>query len=341
MKSRLGQTRLAALILALSATVTIGRVQAGPLQSVIDHLTGQASASQAGAAAQARCYGRYLVWRDALVDAIRATDAWPTAAPDTEFNKMQASFVAVLIADRGLTARVSPDLDETGLPADVRAAVDRGVQEAKARLATASAGGAPLQILELQTGPDAMARAQAAIDAAFAPLKTPCARLLAARPPHRAQPPVTLARDDLTPAPASPIAPGAGDDTSNVLASWDGPRWIQVGVSDHANTTGLSERTETIASRGRARQIALVGPFASLPDVRAFCDRLAARGGACVVQLPGGLRAALARRRLHHDTAPVRAADPHSPATRPPQLTLASNQKSPVLAAGLRGRLLQ
>ena len=71
-----------------------------------------------------------VAWRDALYGTIQQTDSWLTSTePVAEFERMQASFVASLATERGVSLRFSPDLDETALPADIRAAYDRGVQD--------------------------------------------------------------------------------------------------------------------------------------------------------------------------------------------------------------------
>jgi len=359
-RSSAGLARLAASIFALSATVMLGRAEAGPLQAMIDHITGRASTSPPSAVAEARCYGRYVVWRDAIGEAIQATNAWPSAQPANEFYKMQASFVAVLSAERGVAPRISPDLNEADLPADVRLAFEQGVTEAKAKLGGAGARGAPLEASDGRAGSEAMAKAQAAIDGAFAPLRVQCARQVDVHPLRRPSPPRTVARDNVTPTPttmpAAAVAPGADDAVPGVLAAWDRPKWIQVGVFDRADasgaqlhgfrsglsrqTAGLSERTEAVRSRGKVQHIAFVGPFSNLPQARAFCDRLTARGGACVVQPPTA-PAAMKGRPSPHDGAQTRVADRSVPPARPSRATLISNPGLSATDAGLRGRVVQ
>jgi hypothetical protein len=323
---------------------------AGPLQSVIDHVTGHKAKPPVispppaiAATTQARCYGRYVALRDALADAIRNTNAWPSAEPAAEFDKIQASFAAQLTAERSVTFRPPPDFDETSLPVDIRAAYDRGADEAKARLSTAS----DLRAGPGATGPERMAQLQSGIETAFAPLRTPCVKMIEARRLRRAPTGVMPVHNDQgAPNPAVAAAQGGGDETPDGLAEgWDGREWIQIGVFNRADESGqsltafreryakeaqgLSEKTEDVSRGGKVTHIALVGPFASAADARAFCARLTARGETCSVRKPPG--AAKKPHRVH--TAPRHGAQPLA------KPLLVANQNAQGPGAALRGRM--
>jgi hypothetical protein len=332
--------------------VAATQAHAYPFHSVIDRMTGRAPPPPAAApldtVAQAHCYGRYVAWRDTLADAIQSTNAWPTSGePVAEFDKIQAAFVASAATERGVSVRLSPDLDETALPADIRIAYDRGAQEAKTRLAGAVSRAG--QADPADPGPERMAHLQAALDSAFAPMRAPCVHILDPRRGRHGAPQITPVRDE--PAAIEPAPDGAA---ASMGDGWDGPEWIQIGVFDHASasgeqldafrarwsreTVGLSEKTEAVSHDGKVLHVALVGPFVHPADARAFCAKLAARGDACTVHLTNAATRGKARRKA----SPVRAAARHAPHAAAPHVVLISNPSANLARDhGLRGRLAQ
>ncbi len=357
------------MLAALAACLlSVGQTQASPKSSTADRARLVATSS----VAQARCYGRYVAWRDALYGTIQQTDSWLTSSePVAEFDRMQASFVASLSNERGMTVRFSPDLDETALPADIRGAYDRGVQETSAELAAASVHARESQALDDPARPadQRMAKLQAAIDDTFAGLRAPCARLVDKR-----RVVLTPTRDELKPVVATPPQLTGADSAAGLSADWPASQWLQVGVFQRDDpsgatlrslqsqmpdeTTGLSERTEAVDHDGEVQHIALVGPFVSASQAQSFCDKLKANGGACSIRLTSTLvapkkpsvAAKPARTRLSaarvaaHGAAPARRvlaqAAAHRPAPGPlVRTSLSSHQSSQDLRAGLRGRL--
>jgi hypothetical protein len=365
---RRGWVSLAALVACLFGA---GVAQASPRTSNAD----RSRFIDTSSVAQARCYGRYVAWRDALYGTIQQTDSWLSSAePVAEFDLMQASFVAQLSNERGVTLRFSPDLDETALPADIRAAYDRGLQETGAlfesqsfrdRQARAAADTA-------QPGADRMAGLQAVIDDSFSGLRAPCTRLIEKRrmarpaePPTRDQPKIVSASAPtaLAPQPDDPGAAGLSPD-------WPASQWLQIGVfqrgdasSDSfralqsqmpAETAGLSERTEAVKRFGRVQHIALVGPFISPAQAQSFCDKLKAKGGDCSIRLTNTLgpqkkppawmklvkaRASMARLHGLAHRSLAQASPRHAPAEPLERASLSARLQ--VVQAGLRGRLTE
>ena len=371
---RRGCASLAALVACLFG---VARAEASPRSIAAD----RARLVEASSVAQARCYGRYVAWRDALYGTIQQTDSWLTSTePVAEFERMQASFVTSLANERGVTLRFSPDLDETALPADIRAAYDRGVQETGAQFGSAAFRARQTQALGDAAKPAAerMARLQTAIDDSFASLRAPCARLTDKRRVVRAS--VLPARDDPKPALVAstpPSPPAAEDAAAGLSADWPASQWLQIGVfqRDDASgqtlhtlrsqmpteTAGLSERTEAVDHDGQVRHIALVGPFVSPAQAQAFCDKLKAKGGDCSIRLTRTLGTPSKRPAPGVKLAKARAPSAHGPgghgpaprrmlaqagAHRPPpsplvQASLQPHQGLQAFQAGLRGRLTE
>jgi hypothetical protein len=368
MPMRFDRRGCASLVALVACLLSVGQAQASPKSSAAD----RARLVAASSVAQARCYGRYVAWRDALFGTIQQTDSWLTSTePVAEFDRMQASFVASLSNERGMTLRFSPDLDETALPADIRSAYDRGVQETGAELDAASFHARKSQALDDPARPAAqrMAKLQAAIDDSFAGLRAPCERLVDKRrvvlAPARDEPKRVVA--------AAPPPPAAEDAAAGLSANWPASQWLQVGVfqrDDPAGetlrslqsqmpdeTTGLSERTEAVDHGGEVQHIALVGPFISGPQAQTFCDKLKAKGGTCSIRLTStlgaprkpsaGAKLAKARvsgaRAAAHAPAPAHRvlaqATPRRPLPGP--LVRASLSSHQSLQAGLRGRLTE
>jgi len=350
----------------------MGRAQASPRAGNAD----RSRLIDTSSVAQARCYGRYVAWRDALYGTIQQTDSWLTSSePVAEFERMQASFITQLSNERGVTLRFSPDLDETALPADVRAAYDRGMQETGAMFDSptfhqrqAKAASDPGQ-----TGAQRMAGLQATVDETFAGLRAPCTRLMDKRRLARASEP--LARDEpkavLASAPTSPAAPNGDPGAAGLSPDWPASQWLQVGVFQrddasgqtlHAlrsqmptETAGLSERIEAVNRDGQVQHIALVGPFVSPTQAQAFCDKLKAKGGDCSIRLTSTLptpkkspptaklakaRAVVARGRSAGPRRVVAQAAPRRSAAEP-MIKASLSARLQGVQAGLRGRLTE
>lgn len=376
-----GPLGLLALAIVMSTPMMLGQAWASPWQSVIQHLTGHAPGPPPGVIAQARCYGRYLAWRDALSDAIQTTNAWPTSAePVNEFEKMQASFTADLADERGLVVRAAPDIDETGLPRDIRVALDRGLQESKARLAAASARAEriPARDDATHSGGEQMAKLQSAMEGAFAELRAPCVQFLEKHKPRHA-PPTQSASYEEPPSGDAPPNPGQETDPpAEAAGDWVDPQWIQVGVFGREvasadklrelrsrwprETVGLTEKTESINRHGKMEHVALVGPFVSVAEARAFCEKLATLGSACKAQpsvsatsvrrrgvlLTSRRRGCGAQRRagacqssVTGDRTLSRASNPAPRPSASPGAIPVSNQNAQDMDAGLRGRLTE
>jgi hypothetical protein len=331
-------------VLGVSAALTLALAgaqgHAYPFHKVIDRITGHKPAPPPppDVATQARCYGRYVAWRDAMADAIQTTNAWPaSAAPVAEFDRIEASFVASAMSDRGVAVELSPDLDETALPADLRVAYDHGLQEGKARLAGPAETASQTDVDA--PGAERMVQLQGALDAAFAPLRAPCASILTARRTRLAAPAaIPVALDD-APAAAAPAAQ-AVDQAVDQGEAWVGSERIQVGVFNHPDASSAPAADPAGAEAGAAgpgAHIALVGPFSGSTEARAFCAKVAAKGEACTVR-PSAARIAKAKVKPRRRTlAPAAVRRPAQPGRAP--VVLISNPRPKAPDAGLRGRL--
>jgi hypothetical protein len=269
-----------------------------------------------------------------------------------------------------VTLRFSPDLDETALPADVRTAYDRGLQETGAELDVASIRAKKALAIDDASPPgeQRMARLQAAIDDSFSGLRAPCARLtdkqrLVRAPsppsgPHEEPKTAVAAAPGLAPTPASGDAAGLAD-------AWPASQQLQVGVFQRdgapgettpsllsqlpAETSGPPKRAAAAGQDGPVRHIALVGPFVTPTQARAYCDKLTVKGGDCAVRLTSTLNGS------KKPTAAVKLAKVRAPAPRnrgpaaahrplaqtPPLVQASLSSRLRDLQASLRGRLTE
>jgi hypothetical protein len=135
--------------------------------------------------ALARCYGRFIGWRDQLKSLMQATGSY-TPAPDapTRFDHVEASFADTARGERNLTLRLRPTFAEKDFPRDLRGAFRKGLKEA-AKVYAADAYKSQQAGVKAQadlTPIPKMAALEVNADAAFKPLGAPCEALADAHP---------------------------------------------------------------------------------------------------------------------------------------------------------------
>src|ERR1700760_2741149 len=97
MLKRFDRQGFAALAIGLASLMIVGQAWARHKPAPAADPPPPAWQVAAGSVAQARCYGRYVAWKDALYGAIQSTDAWLTSPePVSEVDRMQASFLAAM-----------------------------------------------------------------------------------------------------------------------------------------------------------------------------------------------------------------------------------------------------
>ena len=133
----------------------------------------------------ARCYGRFIAWRDELSSLMEASGSY-TPSPDapTRFDHLEASFVDAARADMRLELHLRPTFAETDFPDDVRAAFQGGLAEAAALYKAddyLAQRKALLDQKDLAPIPR-MAALESNADARFKPLGEPCDQLATANP---------------------------------------------------------------------------------------------------------------------------------------------------------------
>ena len=126
----------------------------------------------------ARCYGRFIAWRDELSSAMLETGAPPSLDAPVRFNRVETAFSALALRDRQLTLRLQPTFKETDFPVDIREAFRTGLKEAGQRFAARAYRTERTDILASagQTPNSRMSAAEYQSDAAFADLGGPCDR---------------------------------------------------------------------------------------------------------------------------------------------------------------------
>jgi len=132
--------------------------------------------------AMARCYGRFIGWRDELATLMQATSTYTPLADDPpRFDRLETAFINHAQSERHLALHLRPTFAERDFPRDLRRGFRVGLKEAAATF-----GGADYQAAKIRLfssgGIQRAARMQdleANADAAFARLGQPCDRLAA------------------------------------------------------------------------------------------------------------------------------------------------------------------
>jgi hypothetical protein len=130
--------------------------------------------------AMARCYGRFIGWRDQLKGLMQATGSY-TPSPDApgRFDHVEASFADTARSERKLTLHLRPNFAEKDFPRDLRTAFRKGLKEttqlyAASAYKTQQAGVTARSDL---TPIPKMTALEANADGAFKPLAAPCEAL--------------------------------------------------------------------------------------------------------------------------------------------------------------------
>ena len=147
-----------------------------------DHRSLEQQAAASPVLATARCYGRYIGWRDELAMMMQATTAYtPLPADPGRFDRIEEAFMAHASAERHLTLRLRPTFAEKDFPSDLRRAFRAGIKESAAAFGAPGYKDARAGLLRDMSMPPIprMQRLEALADAAFSPLGEPCERLWA------------------------------------------------------------------------------------------------------------------------------------------------------------------
>jgi hypothetical protein len=133
----------------------------------------------------ARCYGRFIAWRDELGGLMQASGAYtPSPGAPARFDRVEASFIDSAHKDMGVLLHLRPTFAEADFPDDVRQAFQAGLKETTALFAADDYRARRKAVLDQ---PDMapiprMASLEANADASFKPLGEPCDQLAAANP---------------------------------------------------------------------------------------------------------------------------------------------------------------
>ena len=147
-----------------------------------DHRSVEQQAAASPVLALARCYGRYIGWRDELAMMMKATTAYtPLPEDPPRFDRLEAAFVAHAAAERHLTLLLRPTFAEKDFPGDLRRAFRAGVSESGAAFGDPDYKLKKTEFLADTSEPPIprMQKLETLADAAFAPLGEPCDRLSA------------------------------------------------------------------------------------------------------------------------------------------------------------------
>ena len=133
----------------------------------------------------ARCYGRFIGWRDELGRLMQASGSYtPAADAPARFDHLEASFIDAAQADMNIVLHLRPTFAEKDFPDDVRAAFQGGLAEAAALYKAddyLAQRKALLDQKDLAPIPR-MAALESNADARFKPLGEPCDQLATANP---------------------------------------------------------------------------------------------------------------------------------------------------------------
>lgn len=134
--------------------------------------------------ALARCYGRFIGWRDELATIVQATSTnTPLPEDPPRFDRVEAAFIDHAKSERHLTLRLRPTFAERDFPRDLRRAFRQGLKEAVATFEVRDYKAAKIGLFSGGVS-ERDARLQAfevQADNKFAPLGAPCDRLAATR----------------------------------------------------------------------------------------------------------------------------------------------------------------
>jgi hypothetical protein len=150
-----------------------------------DHRTLEQQAAHSRTLALARCYGRFIGWRDELGALMQASGSF-TPAPDApaRFDRLEASFIDTAHARRHVTLHLRPTFAEKDFQPDLRAAFRTGLAEVGAAFGAddyKARRKAVLDQADLAPIPR-MSALEANADSNFKPLGEPCDQLAAANP---------------------------------------------------------------------------------------------------------------------------------------------------------------
>ena len=147
-----------------------------------DHRSLEQQAAASPVVALARCYGRFIGWRDELAGMMKATGAYtPLASDPARFDRVEAAFAAHASADRHLTLLLRPTFAEKDFPGDLRRAFRVGVGESASAFGGPDYRAARAGLLDDSAAPPIprMQKLETLADDAFAALGEPCDRLAA------------------------------------------------------------------------------------------------------------------------------------------------------------------
>jgi hypothetical protein len=169
---------------ALVASAAFGAADAAPRHTRhhADHRTLDQQAAASPTLALARCYGRFIAWRDELLDLMQQSGSYTDAAGATgRFDKLETQFIAVARHERGLSLRLKPTFAEKDFPPDLRAAFRTGLKESAARFRDGPYRSEQVDIIgETKVAPFLrMHDLESKADEAFEDLGAPCDRLAA------------------------------------------------------------------------------------------------------------------------------------------------------------------
>jgi len=101
-----------------------------------DHRTLEQQAAASRVVALARCYGRFIGWRDELSGLMRRTGAYtPSSDAPGRFGRVEASFTDTALKDRHLSLHLLPTFAEKDFPRDIRRSFREGLRETAALFA--------------------------------------------------------------------------------------------------------------------------------------------------------------------------------------------------------------
>ncbi len=180
-----GRMGWAATVAAIAASIM---VVPGPVLARShwnDRRTVEQQASVSPVLAMARCYGRFIGWRDELASIMRATSTY-TPLPDDppRFDRLEAVFIAHAQSERHLALHLRPTFAEKDFPRDLRRGFRVGLKEANATFSGSDYRAAKIRLFSgggIQQA-SRMQDLEAHADAVFAKLGEPCDRIAALNP---------------------------------------------------------------------------------------------------------------------------------------------------------------